>query len=302
MPDKFGLVILIRSAILSLAQANDAGNYSLMRDLAAPGFQQATTAASLAANFADLRSLDLDLSEVAIANPSLVAPPAVDERGFLRLAGFFPVRGQNVNFDLIYQVVDNHWRLFGIGASLAKPADGKVVKPTPAPVMAANKLPDNAVMVKMIRNALTALNQANATGDYSVLRETASEGFQKANSAAKLSELFANLRSRNLDLSPVTVIDPRLFRPPAIDEKGYLRLTGFFPSRPEQVNFDLAFAFSAGVWELYGIGVNTSVEAAPAADASANAPPSGASPANAAPAAGKDGKAPPVPRLSPPGQ
>jgi hypothetical protein len=39
---------------------------------------------------------------------------------------------------------------------------------------------------------------------------------------------------------------------------GYLRLTGYFPSQPEQVNFDLAFQFVQGPWRIFGIGVNTS--------------------------------------------
>jgi hypothetical protein len=59
---------------------------------------------------------------------------------------------------------------------------------------------------------------------------------------------------------PVAVITPKLYRDPSFDERGRLRLTGFFPSRPEQVNFDLAFEMVDGHWRLFGIGVNTSRE------------------------------------------
>jgi hypothetical protein len=44
--DRNGVLILIRSTILALDQANKTGNYTVLRDLGAPGFQ-ANTAARL---------------------------------------------------------------------------------------------------------------------------------------------------------------------------------------------------------------------------------------------------------------
>jgi hypothetical protein len=43
-----------------------------------------------------------------------------------------------------------------------------------------------------IRSALLALDQANKTGNYTVLRELGAPGFQAANTAARLSEIFAS--------------------------------------------------------------------------------------------------------------
>ena len=37
--DRNGVLILVRSAILALDQANKTGNYTVLRDLGAPGFQ-----------------------------------------------------------------------------------------------------------------------------------------------------------------------------------------------------------------------------------------------------------------------
>ena len=36
-----------------------------------------------------------------------------------------------------------------------------------------------------------------------------------------------------------------------------LRITGFFPTSPERVNFDLIFQPVQGKWRLYGIAANT---------------------------------------------
>jgi hypothetical protein len=66
----------------------------------------------------------------------------------------------------------------------------------------------NGVLI-LIRESLLALDQANKTGNYTVLRDLGSPAFQ-ANSAARLSEIFAKQRNDNVDLSGVVVIDPQL--------------------------------------------------------------------------------------------
>ena len=71
---------LVRSTLLTLNDANLSGNYSVLRDLAAPDFQARNTAADLAQTFSDLRRR---------------------------------------NFDLVFQVVGNRWRLYSI--SIATP-------------------------------------------------------------------------------------------------------------------------------------------------------------------------------------
>jgi hypothetical protein len=107
----------------------------------------------------------------------------------------------------------------------------------------------------LVRSSLLALDQANKTGNYTVLRDIGAPGFQ-SNSAARLGEIFAKLRNDNLDLSGVTVIDPQLNLLPQIEANGLMRMAGFFPSVPTQVNFDLSFAPVSGQWRLFGISVS----------------------------------------------
>src|SRR4051812_18904799 len=49
--DRNGVLILIRSTLLALDHANRTGNYTVLRDLGAPGFYTANTAARLAEIF-----------------------------------------------------------------------------------------------------------------------------------------------------------------------------------------------------------------------------------------------------------
>ena len=112
----------------------------------------------------------------------------------------------------------------------------------------------NGVLI-LIRSSLLALDQANKTGNYTVLRDIGAPGFQ-ANSAARLGEIFAKQRADNLDLSGVAVIDPQLSLLPQIEANGMMHMAGLFPSVPTQVNFDLSFAPVNGQWRLFGISIS----------------------------------------------
>jgi hypothetical protein len=160
---------------------------------------------------------------------------------------------------------------------------------------------DRNGVIMLIRSSLLALDHANKTGNYTVLRDIGAPGFQ-SNSAAKLGEIFAKLRNDNLDLSGVAVIDPQLSLLPQIEANGLMHMAGFFPSVPAQVNFELMFAPVNGQWRLFGISVSIGQAAPAAPDApQANGPPPNGAPAAKPPAAAQ--KPPPAaPAKSPPKQ
>jgi hypothetical protein len=135
----------------------------------------------------------------------------------------------------------------------------------------------NGVLI-LIRETLIALDQANKTGNYTVLRDLGSPDFQ-ANSAARLAEIFAQHRKDNIDLSGVAVIDPQLTLLPQIEGNGLMHMAGFFPSVPTQVNFELMFAPVGGRWRLFGLSVSFGQAAPTAPQEPAPAAPQAAAPA-----------------------
>lgn len=128
--DRNGVLILVRSVILALDQANKTGNYTVLRDLGAPGFQQANTAARLGEIFVKQRTDKLDLSGVAAIDPQLSLLPQIEANGLMRMAGFFPSVPAQVNFELIFAPVEGQWRLFGLAVNLGQAAP--VAPPPPA--------------------------------------------------------------------------------------------------------------------------------------------------------------------------
>lgn len=178
------------------------------------------------------------------------------------------------------------WCTLACAAVLAVTASAGHAGQAPAPKPA--QIDRNGVLM-LVRSALLALDHANKTGNYTVLRDIGAPGFQ-ANTAARLGEIFAKLRNDNLDLSGVAVIDPQLNLLPQIEASGMMHMSGFFPSVPNQVNFDLVFAPVNGQWRLFGIsvGMGPSAPAAPETSPPQAAPKVPAAPNGAkAPAAGK---------------
>jgi hypothetical protein len=145
-------------------------------------------------------------------------------------------------------------------------------QPAPATPPAQNPPVPIEQALYLIRSALLTLNDANRSGNYSVLRDLAAPDFQARNTAADLAGIFANLRQRHIDLHAAAMIAPQLAAAPALDDKGMLRLTGLFPTQPQQIKFDLLFQNVGGEWRLFGISIATPDAVPPAPAAQAPAP------------------------------
>ena len=139
-----------------------------------------------------------------------------------------------------------------VGQQVSTDAKAAAAKPRPAQI-------DRNGALTLIRTAIIALQQANQTNDYRVLYAMSAPGFQKFTPVEKLADNFAGLRNSKFDLSGVAVLDPQLAA--QTDENGVLRLAGYFPSAPMQINFDLQFTPMDNRWRLLGITVTVSPSA-----------------------------------------
>ena len=100
---------------------------------------------------------------------------------------------------------------------------------------------------------MAAVDHANRTGNYTVLRMLGSPAFQTNNSPQTLAGVFAAIRQQRVDLSNALLVEPVLDFPPRI-ENGLLRVRGAFRMRPVAVQFDLLYAWN-GSWQLHGIAL-----------------------------------------------
>src|SRR6266568_3084756 len=135
------------------------------------------------------------------------------------------------------------WLGAGLGLLILGAVTTSAQQPSPQPHPAASpqqqpaskpaNIDRNGVLI-LIRSTLLALDHANKTGNYTVLRDLGAPGFQ-VNTDARLAEIFAAQRKDNLDLAGVAVLEPQLTVLPQIEPNGMMRMAGFFPSVPKQV-------------------------------------------------------------------
>lgn len=132
----------------------------------------------------------------------------------------------------------------------AQPAAAQPQPSAPAPTVAP---PDALTVLKLVWSSMAALDHANQTGNYSVLRDLGAPSFQTNNSAATLGGIFQGLRAQQVDLGNALIVTPAYDFPPAIIQGGLLRVRGTFPLRPNAIGFDLLFQNVSGQWRLFGI-------------------------------------------------
>jgi hypothetical protein len=145
--DRNGVLVLIRTTLVALQQANQTNNYSVLYGMSAPGFQQTNSPEALSKIFTNLRAKAFDLSGVVVLEPQLTVLPELYENGVMRMAGFFPSVPMQVSFDLQFMAVRGQWRLLAISVdvgSAATLAPTAAVTPTPAvtPTLAPSPSPD----------------------------------------------------------------------------------------------------------------------------------------------------------------
>ena len=142
-----------------------------------------------------------------------------------------------------------------IAAGLLVPPQLLVAQVQQAPASAAARpLPDRIVLSKLLWGTMAAVDQANRTGNYSVLRDLGSAGFQASNSAVSLAAVFAVIRNQQVDLSDTLIVAPVYEFPPAMIAPDQLRMRGSFPLRPTLISFDLVFQWDRG-WRLHAVAI-----------------------------------------------
>ena len=137
----------------------------------------------------------------------------------------------------------------------AKPEAAAADKPA-APTRGKVQVPlDQALL--LVRTTLLTLNDANRSGNYTVLRDLGSLEFQARNSSADLALVFAEMRRSNLSLFSVMLLSPQLTTPPEIDADNHLRVSGYVPTSPQQIRFELVYESSTRQWKLLNINIST---------------------------------------------
>ena len=128
-----------------------------------------------------------------------------------------------------------------------------------SPALAEDKLPTPFAQEVLIKTSLLTLNDANVTGNYTVLHAKLAKPFREQFTPDKLKQVFKEFADKKIDFEVVAAKTPIAIKDAQIDDKGVLHLNGFFDATSTHVIYDLAFVPSEGEWKATKLEVNLKV-------------------------------------------
>lgn len=124
---------------------------------------------------------------------------------------------------------------------------------TPA---AAQQPPDKLMQEVLIKTTLLSFNDANTTGNYSVLHAKTSKQFRDQFPPERLKEIFKPFADQKIDIAVIAAKTPIAGKEAAVDDRGVLGLSGHFDMTPSHVHYDLGYVVSEGEWKPIKININ----------------------------------------------
>lgn len=130
-------------------------------------------------------------------------------------------------------------------------------EPSVEPPASVQPVPGGSEMSKMVWSTILAVDHANKSGNYSVLRDMSAQGFQINNNAAKLATIFAGIRESRIDLSNALLVPPTYAEAPRLLQANLFQVKGLFNLRPTAIYFDMYFQWEQGSWKLFGVDLQS---------------------------------------------
>jgi hypothetical protein len=127
-----------------------------------------------------------------------------------------------------------------------------VMVTTPA---VAQKPPSETMQEVLIKATLLTFNDANVTGNYTVLHAKLSKPFRDQFPPEKLKAAFKAFHDNRIDFDIIAAKAPIMKEPAKVNDNGVLSLNGHFDTSPSQVHFQLSFIMSDGEWKAVRINV-----------------------------------------------
>lgn len=117
------------------------------------------------------------------------------------------------------------------------------------PAHAQDKVPSAILQEILIKSTLLTFNDANLTGNYTVLHAKLAKPFRDKISPDGLKQAFKGFADQKINLGLVAAMPPVASSEATIDVRGALQLRGYFATKPSRVSYELYFLPSEGEWK-----------------------------------------------------
>ena len=116
-------------------------------------------------------------------------------------------------------------------------------------------LPSNSENEKIAMDTTLAFAKAVNANDLSLFRNQTAKEFKTTFTHEQFEQAFSGFIEQKINLLPVANLKAQFRDPPSLSNDGVLTLTGYFPTRPSQVEFDYSFLWRNNEWKVSGISL-----------------------------------------------
>ena len=124
------------------------------------------------------------------------------------------------------------------------------------PAQAENQVPNALLQQMLIKTSLLTLNDANITGNYTVLHAKLAKPFREQFSPERLKQVFKTFADQHADWGVIAAKPAIATEESRIDNRGALILRGYFDTKPSRINYALDFLPSEGEWKPIKLNVH----------------------------------------------
>lgn len=119
-----------------------------------------------------------------------------------------------------------------------------------APAQADDRIPDAFAQEVLIKTTLLTFNDANLTGNYTVLHAQLAKPFRDKSAPDGLKQAFKAFADQKIDFGLIAAMPPVASSDAKINAaRGSLELRGSFATKPNRVTYELDFLPSEGRWK-----------------------------------------------------
>ncbi len=116
-------------------------------------------------------------------------------------------------------------------------------------------VPDTDILETLAKESMNDFARSVKGDDFAVAYDGISKLWQSETSAGELRDVFKAFIEREIDLMPLTSLDPVFSEPPYISEEHRLVLNGYYTAQP-MVQFTFQYVYEHPKWALSGININ----------------------------------------------
>ena len=158
--------------------------------------------------------------------------------------------GGVVPLKLLFVKENGAWKIYGI----QKPAAGLQTEQTSQNIPA--KVDQETLVKHSMRDFGVSVNRKDMTHFHSIV----SKLWQQQFTPEKFNEAFGSMFDKGLDFTVLEDFEPIVEPVTELGDNGELILKGYFPTQPNQVDFEQKYIYERPDWKLIGFHVNVAMK------------------------------------------